>query len=295
VALFLCFFLYKNIALIMLDVIWMVQFRFKGMVAVPEYLSINYNAFFTSLHILPLLALDKDIPDEHANNYPELYHVGPARQLFNMRVFTKWVLIGVMHGAVCWLVPYSLISPEIEDISKEDPSEFWVTSVTAFTSVIFVVCLKLIVVSQNPGDLHSWLPTLAAFLIYFCVLFGISYSKLGNTLQPNMEGLPKLIAQETLAPAAVVIATIVALFPDVIGVAVGKIFCPSAIERVHRVTRTITDSIPLEALVEKEEIVAPVPMATKGAMDGKTNSSSLERKAPGDEEKPPSTWEVHAE
>ena len=42
-------------------------------------------------------------------------------------------------------------------------------------------------VSQNPGDLHSWLPTLAAFLIYFCVLFGISYSKLGNTLQPNME------------------------------------------------------------------------------------------------------------
>merc|ERR1740117_346595 len=98
VALYLCYYLYKNVALLMGDVVWMHMDSFRGRIAFPEYLSINYNVFFTSWHILFVLGWDHDVSDEVANANPELYLVGPNRQLFNKLVFAKWVFFAIYHG-----------------------------------------------------------------------------------------------------------------------------------------------------------------------------------------------------
>merc|ERR1719440_345850 len=98
VALFLCYYLYKNVALLMGDVVWMHMDNFRGRIAFPEYLSINYNVFFTSWHILFVLGWDHDVPDSVAVVHPELYLVGPQRKLFNKRVFSGWIASAVFHG-----------------------------------------------------------------------------------------------------------------------------------------------------------------------------------------------------
>jgi len=52
VALFLNYYLYKNVALLMCDIIWMFQDKFRARIAFPEYLSIGFNVLYSAWHIL---------------------------------------------------------------------------------------------------------------------------------------------------------------------------------------------------------------------------------------------------
>jgi len=104
IALFLCFYLYKNVALAMGDVVWMHQDQYRGRIAFPEYLSVNYNFLFTSWHILFVLGFDCDVDDSVAVSTPSLYSSGPNRELFNGGVFTSWMIVAVYHGVVAWRI-----------------------------------------------------------------------------------------------------------------------------------------------------------------------------------------------
>jgi magnesium-transporting ATPase (P-type) len=254
VALFLSFFLYKNIALIMLDIVWMFQYQFKGMVAVPEWLSINFNPVFTSLHMLLVLGLDKDVPDEDANKNPALYKVGPARALFNVKTFSNWVVLACYHGIVCWCIPYYVINPNIDDcpidsdgnaitspesncLTKEVRSDFWVSSVTSFACVVFVVCLKLMLVAQNPLGLHTWLPTLITFIMFFIAIFCFSYVWFGPTLQPNMKGMFGVMLGDSMVYVSVLAVIVVALTPDAVMLAAQQLFYPTELDKARRRSR----------------------------------------------------------
>jgi phospholipid-translocating P-type ATPase (flippase) len=238
VAMFLCFFLYKNITLIMLDIVWLFQYKFKGLVAVPEWLSINFNPIFTSLHMLLILGLDKDISDDEANSNANLYKVGPACKLFNGKVFLKWLIIAIYHGAVCWTIPFALIDPTIDDpddpIVKTEPSDFWVSSVTSFSCVVFVVCLKLMIVAQNPLGLHTWLPTLLTFIVFFIAIFCFSYVWFGPTLQPNMKGMFGLMAGKSEVFVSIGLVIVVALLPDMVMLVLEKLLTPSELDKARR-------------------------------------------------------------
>jgi len=238
VAMFLCFFLYKNITLIMLDIVWMFQYKFQGLIAVPEWLSINFNPIFTSLHMLLILALDKDISDEQANKNPALYKVGPARKLFNVKVFSKWVILACYHGVVCWTIPYTILDPDIDNVVKTEPSDFWVSSVTSFSCVVFVVCLKLMLVAQNPLGLHTWLPTLITFVMFFIVIFCFSYVWFGPTMQPNMKGMFGLMVENSMVPASIGTAIVVALAPDLVLILLKKLLNPSELDKAKRKSQT---------------------------------------------------------
>lgn len=103
IAIFTCFYLYKNVVLLMADAIWMHQDKFRARIVFPEYLSIGLNVVYVTWHLWFVIGFDRDLPDEVACRRPELYPVGPERKLFNARVFTKWMLLGAIHGSIAWL------------------------------------------------------------------------------------------------------------------------------------------------------------------------------------------------
>merc|ERR1719329_1333379 len=49
VATFLCYYIYKHVALVVMDLIWSHQFNFKAEIGYPEWLSSAYSVAFTSL------------------------------------------------------------------------------------------------------------------------------------------------------------------------------------------------------------------------------------------------------
>jgi phospholipid-transporting ATPase len=216
VALYLCYYLYKNVALLMGDVVWMHMDKYRGRIAFPEYLSINYNVFFTSWHILFVLGWDSDVPDVIANTHPHLYHVGPKRVLFNKTVFTRWMLFAVYHGCAAWVVPAFFIIKDAE-YDNTKPGIFWEGSITAFTVVIFVVMLKLLINCQSPWKFKSSiLPTLGAILCYIVIFGCISYVAPGPSLQPSMKGLLADWIQNTNALMVAFILPLIVISVDVV-------------------------------------------------------------------------------
>jgi hypothetical protein len=74
---------------------------------------------------------------------------------------------------------------------KKEPGRFWEGSITAFTILIFIVCVKLLNSSQSPLKLKtSILPTLGAIAMYVGILGCLAYVTPGPSLQPSMKGIP---------------------------------------------------------------------------------------------------------
>merc|ERR1719482_2294128 len=222
VALYLCYYLYKNVALLMGDVVWMHMDRYRGRIAFPEYLSINYNVAFTSWHILFVLGFDSDVPDEVANSTPELYLVGPHRKLFNKWVFSKWVFCAIYHGCSAWLIAAFYVIKDAE-YDKTQPGQFWEGSITAFTIIIAVVMVKLLLHCSSPCKFKtSILPTLGAVFCYVAILGGMAYTKMAQDLQPSIKEIPADILANPNALTAMAAAPVIILIPDVIFMIIKK-------------------------------------------------------------------------
>jgi phospholipid-translocating P-type ATPase (flippase) len=235
IALFLCYYLYKNVALLMGDVVWMIMDNFRGRIAFPEYVSIQYNVLFTSWHILFVLGFDVDVSDEVATRNPNLYLVGPRRELFNARVFCLWMICGVIHGIVAWTVPALWIIDGAE-YDKDSPGKFWEGSITAFTIVILLVSIKLLITCQSPLKIKtSILPTLAAIFCYVVWTAGVvPYVPPLTSWQPSMEGIGTNLAGNTNALISMVAVPAAVTTVDLVIAMVKTRLMPSELDRLRR-------------------------------------------------------------
>jgi len=221
------------------DVVWMLMDNYRGRIAFPEYLSINYNVFFTSWHILFVLGFDSDVPDNIANTTADLYLVGPGRKLFNKKVFTGWILCAVYHGVSAWMAAAYLIIgdgslDELAEYDAKKPGRFWEGSITAFTTIILVVCLKLLLHCQSP---FSWktsiLPTLGAIGCYLGIFWCLAYVPPGPSLQPSMAGIPVDLMKNMTALIAMVAAPCGIITLDVILAVTRYMIWPTPLEKVR--------------------------------------------------------------
>lgn len=62
-----------------------------------------YNTVHTAWPVLLLAFYDFDITTKHSERYPRLYHSGPAKSRFNVRVFLFWVFLSFIHSFVIFL------------------------------------------------------------------------------------------------------------------------------------------------------------------------------------------------
>jgi len=245
VAYFINFYLYKNVMLAVADFIWVFQGKFSGNIAFPEWLSAGYNVFFTSWHILFVLGFDRDVSDETANSSPELYFAGPARELFNGRVFSTWIMYALFHGSVMWLGPSLTIAGT--DYSKDDyyvltdpECPFWLASATSFFICILVVVLRAWLDSWSPFGKFTVVPSILA-LLCFVPYAAVFYTPLGVAYQPNMEDVPFKVfewsrptsAGEAKPLLCILICPLVAFSPDIAEKLARHFFCPSRLEQAR--------------------------------------------------------------
>jgi len=227
----LCCYLYKNVVLVVSDVVWSIQDTFRGRIAYPEYLSMGFNVLFTSWHILFVLGFDKGVPDQVANQHPELYFEGPRRLLFNPKVFTTWLLYAVWHGVIVWLVPNLAFGGTTYTLT---PSIFWRASCTSFLSTCFVVNIKLLLCCHRPFAMTALGPTVASwFLTLFC-LFMLGEVSAGYTIEGNekMKGIPMDMFKSWEVYACLAGGIALALLPDVLEKAARWFFYPSPMDKI---------------------------------------------------------------
>jgi len=165
-ATYLCYYLYKNVALAWGDVIWAHQNNLQGNTAYPSWLSSMFSALFTAWPLLFVLGMDEDIPDWLANTNPEVYLEGPQRTSFNYTVFSVWMLAAAYHGSLAWTIPMAAFGTD-----QYGTVDFWRASVVAFTLVIFIISSKLWMHSLSRFKLSTLLPISASVALYLTCLF----------------------------------------------------------------------------------------------------------------------------
>jgi len=246
VATFLCYYIYKHIVLATADVIWAHQFRFRGAIAYPEWLSSCYSVAFTSLPVMVIVGFDHDVPDAVAVNDPGLYIEGLQRTRFNFKVFTLWMISGVWHGCLAWAVPSIILGSTeflIEKVGSDGlPSldgdykvkmvpDFWLASCVAFTLVVFLVDLRLWMVSMDKFSLPTLLMLFLSVLAYIVVLFVFGHA--WTSMQPQIENIPLKMFENQTALLCIFLTPLATLI-DLVLYQGSKMLYPGPLDKARR-------------------------------------------------------------
>ncbi|KAF6819097.1 phospholipid-transporting ATPase DNF3-like protein 2 [Colletotrichum sojae] len=94
-----------------------------------------FNTFFTSLAVILLGGLEKDLQPKTLLEHPELYTYGHKNRAFNVRLYIGWTLIGLIESLIIWWATWAVYNslPFDQD-----------TSLYAMGSVVFTVCVVFI-------------------------------------------------------------------------------------------------------------------------------------------------------
>ncbi|CAD7938390.1 unnamed protein product [Amoebophrya sp. A25] len=165
VASFMCYYFYKNIALVMSDMYWSSFAGYSGQVLFPSWFSTAYNAFWTSFPCISCNAFDSDVSGKVARANPYLYQAGPMRVFFNARVFGQSIFLAVYHGWICFAIPYFAYgSAPMDETGKT--GGFWWVSVLMFTCIVLVVNCRLFIITPSWSRI-SLAVQMLNFLFYF--------------------------------------------------------------------------------------------------------------------------------
>ena len=147
------YFFYKNFAFTLSQMFFAFWCGYSGQTYYESWYITCYNLIFTSLPLLIKALFEHDI--HHIKDrklplnkiYPYLYHLGQGNEIFNLRVIITWVAYGIFHACIVFFVPIVVFDRVI--LTSDGHNEhFWLVSISTFTSLIFIVNIKLYTISR---------------------------------------------------------------------------------------------------------------------------------------------------
>jgi len=235
ISLFICYYIYKSVALAVGDFIWAHQDNFKGNIAYPEYLSMGYSVVFTAWHVVIVLGFDAGLSDEITNESPEMYKDGPTHALFNRWMFGTWILFSLLHGSTAWFAPNIVLGGL--DWTPKTPNDFWLASMVSFTVVVIVCNARLHLFCLSPLRREVVAASVAAFISYWIYIFLLGHTFFGDIFQPSCVGLPAKVFTNSTAFTLLVVTSLLVLIPDVLEKLLRRHCFPTATDKVMREAR----------------------------------------------------------
>uniref|UniRef100_K3XCA4 Phospholipid-transporting ATPase n=1 Tax=Globisporangium ultimum (strain ATCC 200006 / CBS 805.95 / DAOM BR144) TaxID=431595 RepID=K3XCA4_GLOUD len=179
---------YKNIVMVLAQYYYMVSSNASGQKFYSEIAIQVYNIAYTSLPIIVLGVFDYDVPWSVGRHFPQLYLIGPRRELFNNYTFIKWMCSAVFES----LVIFVLVMFGFNDWTSNAGSAPMVQyGLLCFTCVVLVTNMKLIMLQMSwsfYGGLLWWcgvisyLPLSIILSSSIVSLFPSDYGSFQNTL-----------------------------------------------------------------------------------------------------------------
>ena len=115
-----------------------------------------------------------DVHPQQSMLHPELYHVGPAGDLFSSPVFLGWILEGLWGAVVCFFVPlYVFSGPDMNGKILG----MWGEGIAIMTCVIMTVTARISVETRFWTWIHalSYGLSLASWFAFVAVMSIITY------------------------------------------------------------------------------------------------------------------------
>lgn len=98
----------------------------------------TYNTLFTSLPIIMLGIIDKELEQYTLLAVPELYKKGQKQTSLNFKRVIEWITLGIFYSAINYFMVHSLYMPNITV-----GQDLYAMGDIAFTVCVIVVSIKL--------------------------------------------------------------------------------------------------------------------------------------------------------
>jgi len=215
VAKFILFYFYKNMANVLTEYFFAYAAAFSGQILFADWLSIGYNAAYSSFGCIFGFCLDQDISGQTILANPRLYEYSMYGMGFDMYKFFGWMMVALWHGAVCYFIPYGFMN-DVKDDSGELMGH-WFHGTTSFVTLILVVHFKLglMVYSWN---YMVYVAIGVEVFFFFATFFTLCTFWMSTEMgwQQEMLGMATLLFSTSKFYTCVLLTGIVALIPDAI-------------------------------------------------------------------------------
>ncbi|KNC82900.1 hypothetical protein SARC_04820 [Sphaeroforma arctica JP610] len=145
---FLSYFFYKNFAFTLCQFWYAIFSGWSGQTIFDATFVTMYNVIFTSLPIIAAGLFEQDVTDRVSQLYPHMYQVGQKDLLFNTKIFSFSLVLGVYHSFVCFFFAWAATGDNI--LSDGHTYGYQWLGVMISGAVVVVVNLQIAV------DLYRW-------------------------------------------------------------------------------------------------------------------------------------------
>ena len=206
------YFYYKNIVFALPQFFYLFFNAYSGQTVFEDFYISFYNLLFTSWPVIIRAVFDQDIyykkwsrknaPKDRnkvlayrenlKQKFNYLYYVGQTNQLFNFKNILLWFINSVIAAAVIfWICIYSFSTNIIN--SNGQVHDIWFFSILIYTIVIFVVDLKLLMLTKHFNMfifISVILCSIVLYIVYFFIADMIPIFLIYKTAKAIMTSLP---------------------------------------------------------------------------------------------------------
>eukprot|EP00386_Alphamonas_edax_P003686 GDKI01011148.1.p1 GENE.GDKI01011148.1~~GDKI01011148.1.p1 ORF type:complete len:856 (-),score=266.20 GDKI01011148.1:23-2428(-) len=260
---------YKNIVLVMPFYWFAIISFFSGQKLYFEYLYQLFNITFTAIPIMVFGVLDQDVNKQDSLDHPQLYTLGHRNYYFTNFIFVQWLLNGMWHSVVCFLIPYYLFSGEAIAHPDGKASDLWMMGAVIYLMVVLIVNLKVVLETYY----LTWITHVSVFgsiLFWFIVMAVFSASA---KISPELLGTLWRLCESPMFWMCLILCPGIALARDFAWKAFRRTFMP---ELYHRL------QVRYQETGEPPRVVKPKRKRTKKQMmldadGGLIRSGSIDR------------------
>jgi phospholipid-transporting ATPase len=179
------YFIYKNLVFTLPQFYFAFFCAYSGQTVYDDWYITVYNMVLTALPLMIKGIFEKDLkvptraqvtlnsPEvlgKIRSQVPRVYETSRLNKIFTRSAFLTWVFFGVFHSCIIFFIPLFAGSRSVLNGSGRN-SDLTYFSVTSFSCIIFVVNLKLALITRLWNIYHAISMVLLSIFLYFGFVF----------------------------------------------------------------------------------------------------------------------------
>jgi magnesium-transporting ATPase (P-type) len=208
----LCTF-YKELLFYLSQLIYQRYTLFTGSSLYESWSLSMFNTLFTSLPVLCIGMIDKDLNPSTLIAIPELYSKGISNETFNLPIFILWVLLATSQSVTLTFTVFEIYGfPALIDNTT------YPLGVILFTTLIIIINTKLNIIemhSINKISIISWIVSVFGWIVWCMLLVGLYKTKI-NTIFYVQNGLFEHFGKDFTFWASILVLIVIGIWIDFI-------------------------------------------------------------------------------
>ncbi|KAF3804416.1 putative phospholipid-transporting ATPase DNF3 [Colletotrichum gloeosporioides] len=237
-----------------------------------------FNTLFTSLAVILLGGLEKDLQAKTLLEYPELYTYGHRNSAFNVRLYIGWTIMGLIESAIIYWVMFAVYEKLPFDLNNG----LYAMGTVPFTVCVVFINIKLLILEME----NKTLIILAGFLLsvggwfLWCILLSVIHKARSGIYFVHREFLDNFGNTLNFWAVLFIILSAVIVF-ELLFNAIRRVYFPQDVDFMQRLERngrkgkggveTEDEATILEAIGHKHD--------SSDGQGGHTNTEGVPRKS----------------